>query len=447
MTDPSGTIRIGAGAGFSGDRIEPALDLVRRGGLDYICFECLAERTIALAHLAMLEDPDSGFDPRLDARMERVLPACREAGTRIVTNMGAANPRAAARRVAEIARRSGLKGVRIAALTGDDVLGPLKSGSVPFGLFDGEALPADPISASAYLGAEGIVEALDQGADVVITGRTGDPALFLAPMIHEFGWAADDWETLGRGTAIGHLLECAGQLTGGYFADPGAKEVAGLARLGFPMADVAADGSAILSKLPETGGLLDLATCKEQLLYELIDPSAYLQPDVTADFSGVRFETRGENRIAILGASGRQRPDALKVSIGYLDGFIGEGQITYAGPGALGRARLALDIVRERLAMLGLPLAEVRFEIIGLGAVDPRPSAPGFEPREPRIRVAARAEAREAAEAVGQEVEALYTNGPAGGGGVSRSVRRVVAVGSALLAREHAAHALNWEMS
>lgn len=447
MTDPSGTIRIGAGAGFSGDRIEPALDLVRRGELDYICFECLAERTIALAHLAMLEDPDSGFDPRLDVRMEAVLPACRAAGTRIVTNMGAANPRAAARRVAEIARRSGLDGVRIAALTGDDVLGRLKSDAALFATFDGEALPADPISASAYLGAEGIVEALDQGADVVITGRTGDPALFLAPMIHEFGWAAGDWETLGRGTAIGHLLECAGQLTGGYFADPGAKEVAGLARLGFPMADVAADGSAILSKLPETGGLLDLATCKEQLLYELIDPSAYLQPDVTADFSAVSFETRGENRVALHGASGRPRPDALKVSIGYLDGFIGEGQISYAGPGALERARLALDIVRERLSILGLPLAEVRFEIIGMGAVDPRPAPSGFEPLEPRIRVAARAADRELAEAVGQEVEALYTNGPAGGGGVSRSVRRVVAVGSALLDRMYAPHALSWEIS
>ena len=202
------------------------------------------------------------------------------------------------------------------------------------------------LSGNAYLGAGPIVEALRGDADVVITGRVSDPALFLAPMVHEFAWPMNDWARLGQGTVVAHLLECAGQVTGGYYADPGYKDVHDLARLGFPLAEIGEDGSALLTKVAGSGGRITAATCTEQLLYEVLDPAGYLQPDVTADFSGVRFEEQGDDRVWVSGGAGRARPDTLKVSIGYRDSYVGEGQISYAGPGAVSRAKLALEIVR-----------------------------------------------------------------------------------------------------
>ncbi|MBV9757333.1 MAG: DUF1446 domain-containing protein, partial [Alphaproteobacteria bacterium] len=266
------TVRIGSGAGYSGDRIEPAVELCERGEIQYIGFECLGERTIALAQQDKLKDPDAGFDPLLVARMRAVLPVAAARRIRLVTNMGAANPLAAARRTAAIARELGLRGLKIAAVTGDDVLDDLRHGD--YALLERPGTVAslgDAIrSANAYLGVAPIVAALAGGADVVITGRVGDPALFVAPLVHEFGWAMDDWDRLGKATVIGHLLECAGQITGGYFADPGYKDVPDLARLGFPIAEVAADGSAVITKVAGSGGRISVRSCKEQLLYELL---------------------------------------------------------------------------------------------------------------------------------------------------------------------------------
>lgn len=323
-------LRIGVGAGYSGDRIEPALELADHGALDYLVFECLAERTIALAQQDRQRDPLAGFDPLLRERMERVLPSCRTHGVTVITNMGAANPIGAAQAVAAIARQAGLNGLRIAAITGDDVLDAIRSGNLPFTDRDGGTgdLGERILSANAYLGAGPIVEALAQGADVVVTGRVGDPALFLAPLIHRFGWAMDDWDMLGKGTLIGHLLECAGQITGGYFADPGFKDVAGLARLGFPLAEVSPDGDAVITKLVGSGGAVTLATCKEQMLYEVHNPARYLQPDVVADFSAVGMRPDGPDRIAVSGATGHPATGTYKVSVGYRDSFIGEGQIS-----------------------------------------------------------------------------------------------------------------------
>lgn len=428
------TIRIGAGAGFAGDRIEPAVELARHGRLDYLVFECLAERTIAIAQQARLADPSKGYDALLDQRMSAVLAACRENGTRIVTNMGAANPLAAAERVCDIARRLGLAGLKVAAVIGDDVLEAIRGSGL--GLLEGGTL-ADLdnriISANAYIGAASIAEALAAGADVVVTGRAADPALFLGPLIHSFGWPADDWEKLGKGVLAGHLLECAGQITGGYFADPGVKDVAGLARLGFPIGEVSENGDLIVTKLAGTGGAVTTATVKEQLLYEIEDPARYLQPDVVADFSQVRVRSVGPDRIAVEGGGGAARTGLLKVSIGYVDGHVGEGQISYAGTGAVERGRLALEIVRERLALTGVPMTEARFDLIGVDALHGAALSQGSAPYEVRLRVAARTEAAADAVAIGNEVEALYTNGPAGGGGVSKSVRQVVAIASVLV--------------
>jgi len=399
-----------------------------------------------------MQIPQAGFDPLLVARMEAVLPACRANGVRIITNMGAANPPAAARATVEVARRLGISELRVAAVTGDDVLEVVRADPGSFALLERPGTVADLSdrlrSANAYMGVAGIIEALRGGADVVITGRVGDPALFLAPLVHEFGWALDDWDRLGKGTVVGHLLECAGQITGGYFADPGYKDVPDLARLGFPIAEVGEDGSAVISKVEGSGGRISLASCKEQLLYELLDPTAYLQPDVTADFSSVRFAELATNRIAVSGGAGRPRPDTLKVSLGYIDSHVGEGQISYAGPGAEARGRLALEIVRERLKLTGVRTSETRFELIGVNAVHIGASqSSGAEPAEVRIRVAARTDSMAEAIKIGNEVETLYTNGPAGGGGARKMARQVVAVVSTLIPQGVVQPAVTYEVA
>jgi len=432
------TIRIGAGAGYSGDRIPPAVELAEKGELDYLVFECLAERTIALAQLERSKDARLGFDPLLRDRMEAVLLACAGKGVKIITNMGAANPQAAGQEVIRIARELGLDRLKVAVVQGDDVwpgiqdqhLTLLESGA-PL-----ESLGGTVLSANVYLGAEALVRALRLGADVVITGRVADPALFLAPLIHEFDWSMSDWQKMGQGTVVGHLLECAGQVTGGYFADPGYRDVPDLANLGFPLAEVSADGSAIITKVAGSGGCVTTATCTAQLLYEVENPASYLQPDVVADFSGVTLTQVGPDRVRVDGAQGHQRPATMKVTVGYRDGFIGEGQISYAGLGAEARGRLALDVLKQRLEASDIHAFDSRYELIGVNAMHGETLSAGCTPYEVRARVAMRVDTLKEAERVANEVEAMYLNGPAGGGGVTKSVREVIAAASTLVPRD-----------
>lgn len=432
-------MRIGAGAGYSGDRIEPAVELALHGELDYLVFECLAERTIALAQQARRRDAALGYDPLLEARWRAVLPIAAKRGVRIATNMGAANPVAAARKTVALARELGIEGLKVAAVTGDDVLDIVLAGEYRFEESGEQVarLKDRIVAANAYLGAQPIVDALLAGADVVLTGRAADPALFLGPLIHAFGWSMSDWDRLGQGTVVGHLLECAGQITGGYFADPSVKDVPNLARLGFPIGEVSEDGTVVVTKVPHAGGCVTEATCKEQLLYEIHDPQRYLQPDVAADFTQVSVTQSGVDRVRVAGGRGAPRTDTLKASVAYLDGYIGEGQISYGGPGALARARLALDVVRERLTITGVAARELRCDLIGVDSLyGPLEAAKQSEPYEVRVRVAARCDTLEEAVRIGNEVETLYTNGPAGGGGVTKSAREIVAVQSVLLPRE-----------
>lgn len=445
------TLRIGAGAGYSGDRLEPAVELARDGQLDYLIFECLAERTIALAQQARLADPQAGYDPLLATRMRAVLPYVRqgERRLRIISNMGAANPRGAVRKVLEIASELGLHGLKVAAVEGDDVLAVLRANpqwTLDNGLSVAE-LGERLVSANAYLGIEGIVQALELDADIVITGRVADPSLFLAAQSHAFGWAADDWLRRGRGTLTGHLLECAGQVSGGYFADPGFKDVPDLARLGFPLAEIDRDGHAQITKVAGSGGRIDVATCTEQLLYEVHDPRSYLTPDVTADFSAVCFEQSAPDRIAVSGAAGHERPERLKVTVGYRDGWIGEGQMSYGGPNAVARARLAGQIVEQRLALCGVAVQELRCELMGVDSLHGSTFGQAAEPWEVRLRVTGRCATRESAQALANEVETLYTNGPAGGGGATRQVREVLAVASLYLPREQALPRVDLQVS
>lgn len=446
MTGRTRPLRIGAGSGYAGDRIEPAVELAAHGGLDYLIFECLAERTIALAQQRKQRAPDLGYDPLLFERMRAVLPLCARQGIRIISNMGAANPLAAAAKVREIAAELGLRRLKVAAVLGDDVLSVLRQrphagrDCVP-PLDDATSM----LSANAYLGAGSLVAALARGADVVITGRVADPALVLAPLIHEFGWAMDDWRRLGQGTLAGHLLECAGQVSGGYFADPGYKDVPDLARLGFPIGEVDADGNVLITKVAGSGGRVSAASCKEQLLYEIHDPAAYVTPDVVADFSAVEVIQDGPDRVLLRGATGRERPTTLKVSVGYSDGYLGEGQMSYAGPGAVERARLALEIVKERLGMTQPGLGETRYELIGMNALHGDGMADGAAPYEVRLRVAGRAASLAQAARVGDEVETLYTCGPAGGGGAGKSAKEVIAICSTLLPRELVRETIHFE--
>ncbi|MBP2628562.1 MAG: hypothetical protein H6Q68_3273 [Firmicutes bacterium] len=442
-------IRIGSGAGYSGDRIEPAIELVEKGDIQYLVFECLAERTIAIAQQAKMKDANTGYDGLLVQRMEAVLRSCKEKGIKIITNMGAANPIAGAQKIKEIAREMGITGMKIAAVTGDDVVEIVRDGDYTI-LENGESLSTIKdkiVSANAYLGTAPIVEALENNADVIITGRVSDPALFLAPLLYEFKWSAEDWDMMGKGTVLGHLLECAGQITGGYFADPGYKDVQELARLGFPIAEVEKNGTFIITKVQGSGGKVTLATCKEQLLYEIHNPIAYITPDVVADFTGVEFNQVAKDQVQVTGGKGQPKTDFLKASIGYIDSYMGEGQISYAGPGAVARGRLALEIVEERLKIMGVQYQELKLDLIGIDSLhSSKISKTEHEPYEVRVRVAGRTQNMKEAIRIGNEVETLYTNGPAGGGGATKSAKQVVAMVSALIPRSLVHYNLFYEV-
>ncbi len=434
-------IRIGGGAGFSGDRIEPALELVEAGRINYLVFECLAERTIALAQQRKLADPEQGYDPLLQKRMEAVLRPSVQRGVKIITNMGAANPQAAGDLVVRIGQDLGLKDLSVAVITGDDIGEQLRRRQVQLHSLDLDLdkFQKNLVSANVYLGAEPIVEALERGADVVITGRVADPSLFVAPIRHEFGWRADDWERIGHAVMLGHLMECGPHISGGYFADPGYKEVQNLDRLGYPILEAYEDGRAYITKAPGSGGLVSVRTCKEQLLYEVQDPANLISPDAVADFTKVRFEQVGPDLVQVFGAKGKPRPERLRVILCVRDGYIGEGEISYGGPGAYERACLAAHCVRKRLDLVGTELSELRVDYIGVNHLYQAAAPPlASPPLEVRLRVSGRAAWRNHAETVGYEVESLLLNGPAGGGGVRKYVQEVTPMHTAFIDRDAA---------
>jgi hypothetical protein len=419
-------VRIGAGAGFAGDRIDPAQDLAERGNLDYLVFECLAERTLAYGHLQRSQDPSRGYNPLLEKRLAAVLQACVKNGTTIVTNMGVANPQAAGRVAIELARRMGLS-IRVAVVEGDDVTAQISAATLlpEIGKTVGES-GLRLVGANAYLGAEAILPALDAEPHLVITGRVADPSLFLAPLAHRYGWKLDDWAALGAGTVVGHLLECSTQVTGGYFADPPYKIVPNLAYVGFPFAEVGPDGRAVVTKLDGTGGCVTPLTVKEQLLYEVHNPRAYLTPDVTADFSAVRIDEDGPDRIAVSGATGHARPDQLKTIVGFDGGFLAEAEFSYAGPGAVERAQLAMEIVEERMRHVHHCSERIRLDLIGVNSLHATALKRTASTQDVRLRAAMRTADRDMAQTLLAEVESLWVSGPAGGGGYRGSVNASV---------------------
>jgi hypothetical protein len=438
-------VHIGAGAGFAGDRTDaagPVVDaLARLAGPRFLIFETLAERTLALSQLERRRDPQRGFNPALDRFIGPVLARCLRERIRIVGNFGAANPRAAADRLLALAHEQALPSPRVAVVEGDDLAGTLSLQELAARETGGSILDGatEIIAANLYLGAAPIAQALDQGADIVVTGRVADSALALGPLIHAFRWKSDDWDRLAAGTLAGHLLECGSQITGGYFADPPHKAVPGMADLGYPLAEVDADGDIVVTKPAGTGGRVDRMTVIEQLLYEIHDPAAYLAPDVVLDIGEVTVEELAADRVRVRGARGKPAPDTLKATVCIDNGVLGEAEISYAGPNAAGRARLAAEIIRERMQKRA-PGLRFRTDAIGLISVfgddDGALARPwALHPTDVRLRFAAQSANVADVELLLDEVEALYCAGPAGGCGVRRRVTPRLASASCLVER------------
>ncbi|MCL6612105.1 MAG: DUF1446 domain-containing protein [Peptococcaceae bacterium] len=439
------SVRIGAGQGFWGDSPFPALDVAQSGNVRYIACDALAELTLAILQKARQKDPAKGYVE--DMFFNVLLAPCRERGIKILTNAGGINPPGAGRAVCDLARRMGLKGLKIAVITGDDILpriGELRSMGVDLSdMESGEDIAAIEdriVFANVYLGAKPMVDALEMGADVVIAGRTSDPAQFLAPMVFELGWRWDDWDRLAAGILLGHLMECSAQSTGGNFSGDW-WNIPGMERIGYPVAEVYENGDAVLTKPGGTGGRVDLMTVKEQMLYEVHDPAAYVTPDVVADFTSARLEEDGPDRVRITCVRGRPRPATLKASIGYSDGWLGEAVIRYSWPHAMKKARKADEILRKQFAALGLRFEEILTEYIGYNSLSgPLAWGDGEDLNEVGLRIAVRTRNKLDAARMPRLLPPLALNGPptagAGAGGGMPRPRELIGLWSALVPRE-----------
>lgn len=419
-------VYIGCGAGFSGDRFDASIPIVREfkkiDGPKYLMFEVLAERTLAIAQQYRLKNPEEGYSPFLDSYITPILDDCLENNIKIISNIGAANPMGAAKRIIEISRKQNTRKPKIGVVIGDDLLDYMSNEEILNSpTMEGLDFSNNKITAAnVYLGAQPIAEALSKDVDIVIVGRTVDSALALGPLIHEYNWKKNQLDLLGSGTICGHLLECGAQVTGAYFADPGFKDVPNLANVGFPIVEFNSDGTFIITKPIGTGGLVNKATVTEQLLYETHDPSNYLVPDVTADMTNLKLEYVGENRVLVSGGKGKKPPEKLKATICCDNGFMGEAEISYAGPNALARAKLAGEVILERIQILGLQ-GQIRVEIIGAGSVhfsiDETSSYELPKDGDYRVRTSAIYPQKDQAQRMVDEVMSLYCCGPAAGGG------------------------------
>ena len=435
------TLAVGCGAGFSGDRVDVAAPVVRtlieRGGPAALIFENLAERTLATQQLTKRTNPLLGYEPLLELELRPILADCLAHGIVIVGNFGAANPAGAALLIQSLAQELGLPAPRIAVVSGDD-LSDARGLTIVQDHLKENFDAARFVCANVYQGAFEIADAIRSGAQIVVTGRVADPSLTLGPAIAHFGWARDNWDALAGATMAGHLLECGAQVSGGYFADPGLKDVPGLDDVGFPIAEIAFDGSCIVSKAARTGGLVDERTVKEQLLYEVHDPAAYITPDVVADITEATVTQVGADRVRLAGVRGHPRTATLKANVFFDGGWFGEGEISYAGPNAEARARLAMDVMQKRMG----PHLPLRFDLIGVSSILGDDSnrmlgtVPTSRASDIRLRVAGQHLDLKVIDHLLREVTALWTGGPAGGGGVRVAKRQRLSTQSCLIARE-----------
>ncbi|TFG48086.1 MAG: DUF1446 domain-containing protein [Gemmatimonadales bacterium] len=439
-------VRVAAGQGFWGDWLEAPMRQVEGGPIDYLMMDYLAEVTMSIMQKQKSRDPRFGYARDFVPLMERILPAVVEKGIRVTSNAGGVNPRACAEGVREAARRLGLAGkVRIALVEGDDILPRLDDlqarGHELRDMDTGRPLSEirdQVLSANAYLGMAPVVEALDRGAGVVITGRVTDTGLTLGPLVHEFGWKRDDWDRIAAGTVAGHIIECGAQSSGGNLLKDWRK-VKGLANPGFPIAEAREDGTFVVTKHPGTGGVVNLASVTEQLVYEMGDPTTYITPDGIADFTSIRLAQAGPDRVRVEGIRGRPRTDMLKVSIAYFYGYKAVGTLVYSWPDAYDKARAADGILRQRLDDLGLEFEQILTEYVGADATHgPLAGPPDPEAPEIQLRVGVRARQKAPVERFTREIAPLVLTGPpsvTGFAGGRPDVQEVVAYWPALIDR------------
>jgi len=441
------TIRIGCASAFWGDTCTAAAQLVEGGALDYLVFDYLAEVTMSIMQKQKARDPNAGYAKDFVALMRRIMPACVERGIKVTANAGGVNVRGCADAVIQVARELGFAGkVKIGIVTGDDImsrLDELLSRGIELRNMDtGEPLSTvrDKIqSANAYLGAWPIVEALNQGAQIVITGRATDTGLTLAPLIHEFGWENNDWNRLASGTIAGHIIECGAQASGGNCQYEW-RSIPNLADVGFPIVEASPDGTFVIMKHERTGGWIIIPGIKEQLVYEMGDPHEYITPDCVADFTTIHLEYEGRDRVRVFGIEGRPATEFLKVSISYSAGFKAVGTLVYAWPDAYEKAQAADRILRRRLDRLGLQFDQVLTEFVGVNATHGRLAGPP-DPDIPEVqlRVGVRGQDRSAVERFTKEIAPLILTGPpavTGFAGGRPKVEEIVAYWPALIPKE-----------
>lgn len=415
------TVRIGGGQGFWGDINDAAIHMVKRGELNYLACDYLAELTLSIMQRQRQRNPEKGYAPDFIAMLREILPELGPRQIKVLANAGGMNVRGAVGEIVKLAESLGAKGVKVGYVLGDDLLARLPElraqGIAMQNLDDGRdfrELGGNIVNANVYYGHEPIVECLGLGADIVVAGRATDSSLFLAPLAYEFGWRPQEWDKLARGIIVGHLLECGGQGSGGNF-DYGWRDVPDLDNLGYPIAEVDEDGGVVITKAPDCGGMVSAETCKEQLLYEIHDPSHYITPDVVADISRARLSVLGKDRVRLEGIGGTQRPDQLKLCIGYAAGYKIEGYLPFAWPDAMDKAEYAAEIIQKRLKKKGLQAEEIRVDYLGVNALHgPLAPRPAEEPNEVVLRIAIRTKDKKEAQKLAPEIAPLQLNGPPG---------------------------------
>jgi hypothetical protein len=441
------SIRIGCGSASWGDMLDPAIELAEKGDVQYIGFDHLAELTMSILQRMKANDPKRGYIPDLVPWMRRLLPIARAKGIRMLTNAGGANVEAAGDAVEQVVREAGLVPLKIGLVFGDDLLDRLqefrgqglKFPNLDTGEEDIDRVVDRIVSANAYIGSEGQIQALGEGADVVITGRATDSSAHIAPMVHEFGWRTDDWDLLGAAIAIGHIIECSSGCAGGM--SNFWKDIKEPWRVAFPIAEVYENGDAIITKPEGSGRMVTSWTVKEHLVYEVHDPRNYMMADGVSDFTGCRITEVGRDRVHVTGFKGRPRPDTLKLCLGYEDGWIGESEISVCWPDAYEKAVFCDRFLRGRFEELKLPIQDIRVDFIGLNSIH-GPLAPLpknlDEINEIRIRVAVRTTSRDHANVVRREVTHLWTHGPVGTTAVISppAPRQVISLWPTLIPRE-----------
>jgi hypothetical protein len=438
------SVRVGAGQGFYGDTPDGALDVARNGDVRYICFDALAELTMAILQKDRMRNPEGGYTRDLPSFMRLLLPIAREQGIKLITNAGGMNPKGAAAAVCGVARDLGMDDLRVGVVSGDDITSRLDDlradGTTLAHLDTGASIDTvrdRVVFAVAYLGAQPIVDALQREADVIVTGRVADASLFVAPMVHELGWAWDDWDKLAAGVVLGHLLECSGQATGGNFSGDW-WNIPDLDRVGYPICEVYDDASALISKPRGSGGWVSVDTVKQQLLYEVLDPRSYMNPDVIADFTSVELLAAGHNTVEVAHVRGKPRPDTLKVIAGYLDGWMGTAMIGYSWPDAAAKARRAAELIEKLAARSGLEPLEQLVELVGVDSLHGDAASPAPDTNEVMLRVAARFASEEEAARFPRVAMPLALNGPPfiGGSGSPSGPRALLGVWPTLVERE-----------